>query len=300
MTIEAPSAEQSYLPVPHAGERSGVLHVLGHVRVGRARRADAEDLTIDVAWTFAHDPHRVDRYDMRFNWPSLPERALERPRAVASCARSTRRSSIRRRSRSTLRRRTATDAVGPHASSIRVTVPVVRFTVAGQMLSAASADRTPWSTTGPASVCTRLAGVLRKWDRDEALEVVPSQAPGVTARFPWIPARAYAEALQLIGPDGQTWQGAAAIEQLLAILPKGKLISWIFKIPFVRAIADRSTAGSPATAIGSAAANTVSRGRSMWSSAIAERSASVAHSLTTSSSRSSSSSPRVCTVSLTA
>ena len=65
------------------------------------------------------------------------------------------------------------------------------------------------------------------------------QAPGVTARFPWIPAKAYLEALQLIGPAGRTWQGAAAIEQLLTILPKGKLVSWLFKIPFVRPIADR-------------------------------------------------------------
>jgi predicted DCC family thiol-disulfide oxidoreductase YuxK len=92
---------------------------------------------------------------------------------------------------------------------------------------------------GTCRVCTRLAGVLRWWDRDAALEIVPSQTPGVTARFPWIPPRAYAEALQLIGPNGQTWQGAAAIEQLLAILPKGTMISWLFKIPFVRAIADK-------------------------------------------------------------
>jgi predicted DCC family thiol-disulfide oxidoreductase YuxK len=59
------------------------------------------------------------------------------------------------------------------------------------------------------------------------------------ARFPWIPAKAYGEALQLIGPGGRTWQGAAAIEQLLTILPKGKLVSWLFKVPFVRVLADR-------------------------------------------------------------
>jgi predicted DCC family thiol-disulfide oxidoreductase YuxK len=120
-----------------------------------------------------------------------------------------------------------------------VTVPVVRFTVAGH--EAQRGLGRPYTVVydGTCRVCTRLAGVLREWDRGEALELTPSQAPGVAARFPWIPPRAYAEALQLIGPNGQTWQGAGAIEQLLAVLPKGKMISWLFKIPFVRTIADR-------------------------------------------------------------
>jgi len=78
-----------------------------------------------------------------------------------------------------------------------------------------------------------------KWDGRHQIEVVPSQAPGVMARFPWIPPRAYAEALQLVGPHGRTWQGAAAIEQLLDILPRGKWIAWIFTMPFVRVLADK-------------------------------------------------------------
>ena len=119
------------------------------------------------------------------------------------------------------------------------TVPVVQFTVAGLPATRGLGRAYTVVYDGTCKVCTRLAGVLRKWDRDEQLEVVASQAPGVTARFPWIPARAYAEALQMVRADGHTWQGAAAIEQLLNVLPKGKLISWIFKIPFVRVLADR-------------------------------------------------------------
>ena len=69
--------------------------------------------------------------------------------------------------------------------------------------------------------------------------MVSSQRPGVMARFPWIPARAYTEALQMVAADGTTWQGAAAIEKLLDVLPRGRLISWVFRIPFVRTIADR-------------------------------------------------------------
>ena len=120
-----------------------------------------------------------------------------------------------------------------------MTVPVVRFTVAGEQ---ASAGRRAYTCVydGSCKVCSKLARALQKWDRRLEIEVVLSQASGVMARFPWIPARAYAEALQLIGPGGRTWQGAAAIEQLLSVLPKGKLVAWLFKIPFARPIADRS------------------------------------------------------------
>jgi predicted DCC family thiol-disulfide oxidoreductase YuxK len=123
-----------------------------------------------------------------------------------------------------------------------MTVQVVRFTVAGVDTEAANVGLgRPYTLVydGNCKVCGRLVTLLRAWDRGEEIEVVPSQQPGVMARFPWIPARAYVEAVQLIGPGGRTWSGAGAIEQLLAMLPKGRLVSWVFKIPFVRGIADR-------------------------------------------------------------
>jgi len=92
---------------------------------------------------------------------------------------------------------------------------------------------------GQCKVCGRIVRVLGKWDRNRDLEIVSSQTPGVQARFPWIPPRAYVDSLQLVGPGRRTWQGAAAIEQLLDVLPKGKLLSWIFSIPFMRGLADR-------------------------------------------------------------
>jgi predicted DCC family thiol-disulfide oxidoreductase YuxK len=92
---------------------------------------------------------------------------------------------------------------------------------------------------GHCKVCTRLSKVLLKWDRRNDLQVVPSQLPGVQETFPFIEARDYQESLQLIGPGMQRWQGAAAIEQLLTVLPRGILIGWIFHLPFVRPLADR-------------------------------------------------------------
>ena len=89
-------------------------------------------------------------------------------------------------------------------------------------------------------VCTRFVAGLASWDRDAILEIVASQAPGVGARFPWITAEAFAESVQVVRvSDGETWQGAAAIERLLGVLPRGKWASWIFSVPFVRGLAER-------------------------------------------------------------
>jgi predicted DCC family thiol-disulfide oxidoreductase YuxK len=93
---------------------------------------------------------------------------------------------------------------------------------------------------GTCQICTRFSRALAKCDRQGLLEVVSSQSPGVTERFPWIPARAYADAMQLIAPDGTTWQGSAAVEQLLTILPRGRAIAWLFHIPYMRSLADRA------------------------------------------------------------
>lgn len=127
-----------------------------------------------------------------------------------------------------------------------MTVPVVRFTVAGYdpALDAPTAGSPGRAYTvvydGFCKVCKRLVGVLVKWDSRHELEILPSQATGLHARFPWIPARAYAESVQVIETrTGRTWQGAAAMERLLDILPKGKLLSWIFSIPFARPIAEK-------------------------------------------------------------
>ncbi len=128
-----------------------------------------------------------------------------------------------------------------------MSVPVVRFTIAGAEASEPVAPsigdpsrRYTVVYDGHCKVCGRLVKLLTKWDRDKELEIIPSQTPGVHARFPWIPARAYVESVQVIrNSDGKTWQAAAALEELLNVLPKGRLISWLFRIPFVRPLVDK-------------------------------------------------------------
>jgi len=116
-----------------------------------------------------------------------------------------------------------------------VTVPVVRFTPV-----AAPSHRYTVIYDGHCKVCGRMVRVLAKWDANRELEIIASQTPGVRERFPWIPARAYVDSMQVIRTrDGRTWQAAAALEELLTVLPRGKLIWWMFKIPFVRPLVDR-------------------------------------------------------------
>jgi predicted DCC family thiol-disulfide oxidoreductase YuxK len=93
---------------------------------------------------------------------------------------------------------------------------------------------------GDCKVCGRMVELLATLDRNHELEIIPSQAPGVRERFPWIEPHAYAESLQVVRTqDGKTWQAGAALEELVSILPKGRLISWLFKIPFARPLVDK-------------------------------------------------------------
>ena len=93
---------------------------------------------------------------------------------------------------------------------------------------------------GQCRVCSRFVAALQVWDRDHRIDAVPSQTPGIRARFPHIAPHAFDAAVQLIATDGATWAGAAALEQLLTILPKGRWIAWIFSIPFARVVTARS------------------------------------------------------------
>jgi predicted DCC family thiol-disulfide oxidoreductase YuxK len=130
----------------------------------------------------------------------------------------------------------------PDRGPATATVPVVQFTVRGQTGAPSVGLGRPYTVVfdGNCKVCGRIVRALTKWDeRSQLLELVSSQTAGVQARFPWIPARAYTESVQLIGRNGQTWQGARAVEQILDVLPKGRLVSWVFKLPFARPAAER-------------------------------------------------------------
>lgn len=73
LTVEAESPEAAYSPYQMlaSGLATCTFSVLDSW--GRQANLSAEDLVIEVAWSFADEPHRVARYDQTFRWPSLPE-----------------------------------------------------------------------------------------------------------------------------------------------------------------------------------------------------------------------------------
>ena len=93
------------------------------------------------------------------------------------------------------------------------------------------------------------------------MEVVPSQAPGVQARFPWIPSAA--EHAVAAG-RGTRWRDVARRGRGRADparAPEGPAVLGVRGSRSRAGSRTRSTAGSPGTGTGSAAASTASTGR---------------------------------------
>ncbi len=87
LTVESPSDEHSFSPFHMMGSALAVCtYSVMHAWAEQAK-LDATDITIDVSWTWAEDPHRVGAYELRFRWPSLPENRIGAAHRVAqACA----------------------------------------------------------------------------------------------------------------------------------------------------------------------------------------------------------------------
>lgn len=83
LTIEAQSVERTYSPFHMLA--SSLATCTFSVMHSWATHADlrADDLSIEVRWTFAEDPRRVDHIALTFDWPSLPERRIAAAKRVA-------------------------------------------------------------------------------------------------------------------------------------------------------------------------------------------------------------------------
>jgi uncharacterized OsmC-like protein len=83
MTIEALSADQSYSPFHMLA--SGLATCTFSVMHAWASHAElsADDLALEVHWTFADEPYRVDSFHLTFEWPSLPAKRHAAARRVA-------------------------------------------------------------------------------------------------------------------------------------------------------------------------------------------------------------------------
>ena len=88
-------------------------------------------------------------------------------------------------------------------------------------------------------MCMRWMGRVRSWDSNGVFEYLPLQDPSIPDRFPDLTSDALEREMHVIGPEGRVWAGAEAVERIVALLPLGRWISWIFALPLARPIADR-------------------------------------------------------------
>jgi len=71
---------------------------------------------------------------------------------------------------------------------------------------------------GECGICRTSVELVRRWDREHVLRVVPFQDAVAVARFP-IALPALAAAMHLVLPDGRVYAGADAIPELLRLFP---------------------------------------------------------------------------------
>ena len=84
LTIEAESAEQIYSPFHMLA--SGLAVCTHSILLSWATNAklDADELAIEVSWSFAEKPHRLGEIRLSFEWPGLPADRIETAKRVAA------------------------------------------------------------------------------------------------------------------------------------------------------------------------------------------------------------------------
>ena len=84
LTIASVDAEQSYSPFHMLASALGSCTLSVMHTWASGARLEADDLAVEVHWTFAEDPHRVDTMHLSLDWPSLPEKRHEAAQRVAT------------------------------------------------------------------------------------------------------------------------------------------------------------------------------------------------------------------------
>jgi len=91
---------------------------------------------------------------------------------------------------------------------------------------------------GECGFCRESVELVRRWDREHRLAIVPFQDQERVAAF-GIPLTALAAAMHLVLPDGRVFAGADAAPELLRLLPGKRWLAWPFSLPGVLPLARR-------------------------------------------------------------
>lgn len=83
LTIEAPSRDRGYSPFHMLGSALATCTLSVLQSWGSNKNVSIDDLKIDVSWKFVEGEHRVERMDVKLDWPSLSEELWPRALRVA-------------------------------------------------------------------------------------------------------------------------------------------------------------------------------------------------------------------------
>ena len=84
LTIEAESPEQTYSPFHMLASSLAVCTHSVMMSWASNAKIEADDLAIEVSWSFAEKPHRVGDMKLTFDWPGLPKERVETAKRVAA------------------------------------------------------------------------------------------------------------------------------------------------------------------------------------------------------------------------
>jgi uncharacterized OsmC-like protein len=84
LTIASLNPEQSYSPFHMLASALGTCTLSVMHAWATSAGFSHDDLAVEVHWTFAADPHRVDAMQLTLDWPSLPAKRHEAAQHVAA------------------------------------------------------------------------------------------------------------------------------------------------------------------------------------------------------------------------
>lgn len=99
-------------------------------------------------------------------------------------------------------------------------------------------DRPTLIYDGACGLCERSVALVRRWDREHRLAIVPFQDQARVAAL-GIPLPALAAAMHLVLPDGRVLAGADAAPEMLRQLPGKRWLAGAFRIPGILPLARR-------------------------------------------------------------
>ena len=95
---------------------------------------------------------------------------------------------------------------------------------------------------GECSLCRRAVAWVEQRDGSGAIELLPFQDPGFAARFPEIPRSQCLNAAQFVAASGRVVAGAAAVREVLLLLPSTRWLGRALRVPPVFWLAQLSYA----------------------------------------------------------